>query len=69
MRTNIDIDDALMKEALRLSGLDTKKAVVEEGLATLVRLKRQAGIRSYRGKLHWTGDLNGMRTEKHAPRG
>ncbi len=63
MRTNIDIDDALLAEAQKLSGKATKKAVVEEGLLTLIRLKRQAKIRAYRGKLQWTGDLDKMRTE------
>lgn len=66
MRTNIDIDDALLAEAQKLSGKTTKKAVVEEGLLTLIRLKRQAKIRAYRGKLQWTGDLDKMRTEDDA---
>lgn len=66
MRTNIDIDDALLAEAQKLSGKATKKAVVEEGLLTLIRLKRQAKIRAYRGKLQWTGDLDKMRTEDDA---
>ena len=66
MRTNIDIDDALLAEAQKLSGKATKKAVVEEGLLTLIRLKRQAKIRAYRGKLQWTGDLDKMRIEDDA---
>jgi Arc/MetJ family transcription regulator len=61
MRTNIVIDDALMREAIRLSGARTKKEAVELGLRTLVRLKRQEGIRRYRGKLQWDGDLEAMR--------
>jgi len=62
MRTNIVIDDALMDEALRLSGYKTKKAAVEEGLKLLIALKRQAGVRKFRGKLAWEGDLDKMRT-------
>jgi Arc/MetJ family transcription regulator len=62
MRTNIVIDDKLMADALSVSGLQTKKEVVEEGLKALIRLRKQANIRSLRGKLNWDGDLNDMRT-------
>jgi Arc/MetJ family transcription regulator len=58
MRTNIVIDDNLMKEALKLTGAKTKKEVVELGLRTLVQLKRQERIKSYKGKLKWEGDFN-----------
>jgi Arc/MetJ family transcription regulator len=63
MRTNIVIDDELMRETLRVTGLKTKREAVEEGLRTLLRLKRQAGIRRLRGKLNWQGDLNAMRSD------
>ena len=63
MRTNIVIDDKLMREALRASGLKTKREVVEEGLRTLLRLRRQEEIRRFRGKLAWKGDLEQMRTD------
>lgn len=61
MRTNINIDDNLMEEALRLSGLKTKRAVVEAGLQTLVRLKRQMKVLDLAGKVEWIGDLDEMR--------
>ena len=64
MRTNIVIDDELMKEVLRLTGLKTKREAVEQGLKTLLRLKRQAQIRQYRGKLPWEGDLDVMRRDE-----
>ena len=64
MRTNIVIDDKLMRDALRASGLKTKREAVEEGLRTLLRLKRQEEIRKYRGKLAWKGDLDAMRTDR-----
>ena len=64
MRTNIVIDDELMKEALRITGLSTKKEVVELGLRTLIRLGKQDQIRRFRGKLKWRGDLDAMRTDK-----
>ncbi|MBG0802361.1 type II toxin-antitoxin system VapB family antitoxin [Methylocystis sp. FS] len=64
MRTNIVIDDKLMEEALRATGLKTKKEAVELALRTLLRLQRQKQIRSLRGKLDWRGDLDAMRTDK-----
>jgi Arc/MetJ family transcription regulator len=63
MRTNIVIDEKLMKETLRLTGLKTKREAVELGLRTIVRLRKQAGIRRFRGKLRWRGDLDAMRTD------
>ena len=63
MRTNIVIDEKLMKETLRLTGLKTKREAVELGLRTLVRLRKQEGIRRFRGKLPWRGDLDAMRTD------
>ncbi|MBI4744653.1 MAG: type II toxin-antitoxin system VapB family antitoxin [Actinobacteria bacterium] len=64
MRTNVAIDDDLMKSALKLSGLKTKKAAIEEGLRLLVQLRRQSKIRDFRGRLKWSGDLNEMRIDK-----
>jgi Arc/MetJ family transcription regulator len=63
MRTNIVIDDKLMKETLRLTGLKTKREAVELGLRTIVRLRKQEEIRKFRGKLKWQGDLDAMRTD------
>lgn len=63
MRTNIVIDDALMSETLRVTGLKTKREAVELGLQTLLRLRKQAEIRGFRGKLDWQGDLDAMRTD------
>ena len=63
MRTNIVIDDKLMKEALRATGLKTKRAAVELGLRTLLRLRQQSQIRRFRGKLSWQGDLDAMRAD------
>lgn len=61
MRTNIVIDDRLMKQAIHASGAATKREAVERGLKLLVALKRQERIRRYRGKLGWDGDLDAMR--------
>lgn len=64
MRTNIVIDDKLMNDTLRATGLKTKREAVEFGLRTLLRLSRQEEIRRFRGKLNWQGDLDAMRTDK-----
>lgn len=64
MRTNIVIDNELMNEALKVSGLTTKKAAVEEGLKLLVQRKKQKSIKKLRGKLAWKGDLEEMRANK-----
>jgi Arc/MetJ family transcription regulator len=64
MRTNIVIDEKLMQETLRLTGLKTKREAVELGLRTIVRLRKQDQIRGFRGKLKWNGDLDGMRSDK-----
>lgn len=61
MRTNIDIDDKLMSDALKATGARTKKEAVELGLKTLIKLKKQEGIKAFKGKLSWTGDLDDMR--------
>jgi Arc/MetJ family transcription regulator len=61
MRTNIVIDDGLMSEALKTTGLKTKKEVVEQGLRLLVQKNKQQDLRKLRGKLSWEGDLNEMR--------
>jgi Arc/MetJ family transcription regulator len=61
MRTNIEIDDRLMADALKATGLKTKKEVVEIGLKALIKLKKQSSIRALRGKLKWEGDLDKMR--------
>ena len=63
MRTNIVIDDRLMRDALRATGLKTKRETVELALRTLLRLRQQAEIRELRGKLNWQGDLEGMRAD------
>ena len=61
MRTNIEIDDDLMDEALKLTGLPTKRAVVEEGLRLMVRLRKQAWALKMLKGLGWEGDLDEMR--------
>ncbi len=64
MRTNIVIDDNLMNDAMKLTGITTKREAVELGLKTLIRLKKQESIKKFRGKLKWEGDLDDMRKNK-----
>jgi Arc/MetJ family transcription regulator len=64
MRTNIEIDDDLMDEALKLTGLPTKRAVVEEGLRLMVRLRKQARTLKTLKGLGWEGDLDEMRQDR-----
>ncbi|MDI1243281.1 MAG: type II toxin-antitoxin system VapB family antitoxin [bacterium] len=65
MRTNIEIDDKLIKDTLKATGLKTKREVVELGLETLLRLKRQEQLaKGLRGKVKWEGDLEDMRLDK-----
>jgi Arc/MetJ family transcription regulator len=64
VRTNIVIDEKIMSEALKATGLKTKKEAVELGLKTLISLNKQAAIKELKGKLLWEGDLEEMRTDK-----
>lgn len=63
MRTNIVIRDKLMSQALKLTGLKTKREAVEAGLEMLVKMARQQHIRAARGKFRWEGDLDAMRRD------
>jgi len=61
MRTNIVIDGKLIEQAMKATGLKTKRAVVEAGLKLLIQVKAQTGIRNLRGKVKWEGNLDEMR--------
>lgn len=64
MRTNIVIDDDLMKEVLEKTGIKTKREAVEQGLKLLLQSAEQVQqIRALRGKIHWEGDLDEMRRD------
>jgi Arc/MetJ family transcription regulator len=66
MRTNIDIDDRLIRQAMRSSRSRTKRAAVEAGLRLLIQTRAQAGIRRLRGKIRWDGDLGMSRAGRIA---
>jgi Arc/MetJ family transcription regulator len=63
VRTNIVIDDKLMRDTLHATGLKTKREAVELGLRTLLRLRQQEELRRLRGTVAWEGDLDAMRTD------
>lgn len=63
MRTNIVIDDQLMADVLKTTGIKTKREAIELGLKTLLMLKQQEGIKAFKGQLKWEGDLEQMRTD------
>jgi len=66
MRTNIEIDDRLMRRAMRSSRSRTKRAVVEEGLRMLIQTRAQTAIRRLRGKIRWDGDVHKSRLARVA---
>ena len=64
MRTNIEIDDELMRKAMAASGQRTKKAAIEDALKLLVQFKAQTKLRDLRGKIHWEGDADKLRVDR-----
>lgn len=66
MRTNVDIEDELLAEAMRAAGTTTKKATVEAGLVELIRRHRMRKVRDLRGTVEWVGDLGEMRRGRSA---
>lgn len=63
MRTNIDLDDSLIVEAMELGGLPTKKAAVDQALREFVRIRRQLRAVDNLEGIGWEGDLDAMRQE------
>jgi Arc/MetJ family transcription regulator len=64
MRTNIEIDDEVMREAQRLTGARTKRETVDLALRELVARQRRLGILDLRGRVHWEGDLERSRAAR-----
>ncbi len=62
MRTNIDLNEDLLKEAMKLSKIQTKKDVVNAGLQEIINLHRRESLKSLQGKVKWVGNLEKMRT-------
>ena len=66
MRTNVVLDEKLLQQAKELTGIKTTRQVIHEALDFLVRLRKQGGVRSLRGKLDWDGDLEKSREGRHS---
>lgn len=64
MRTNIDIDDELLQNAMKSGDFKTKRELVETGLRFIIMLSKQKNIRKLKGKVNWSGNLSEMRTDK-----
>lgn len=64
MRTNIDIDDALLAEAAEIAGTTTKKSTVEAALRELIRRHNMRRVLELRGNFDWEGDLQEMRRSR-----
>ncbi len=64
MRTTIEIDDKLMKRAMKAAGTSTKQETVERALETLIRLEGQGSIRELRGKGDWAGNIDAWRRDR-----
>ncbi len=64
MRTNIVLDDDLIEQARQLTGIKTKKELIDEALRIMIRLRQQSQARLLRGKLHWEGDLDELRRSR-----
>jgi Arc/MetJ family transcription regulator len=65
MRTNVDIDQKLIEEAQSLSGIKTKRAVIDAALKMFVRVQHQKDVLKLAGKVQWVGDLDAMREGRH----
>lgn len=63
MRINIVIDDKIMNTAIKLGGLKTKRATIENALKLYIQIKGQQGIKNLKGKIHWKGNLEEMRRD------
>jgi Arc/MetJ family transcription regulator len=61
MRTNVVLNEELLKQAKKLTGIKTTRQVIHEALETLVRLREQGSVRALRGQLGWKGDLDTLR--------
>jgi Arc/MetJ family transcription regulator len=64
MRTNIVIDDRLVKKGMKYTGITTKKNLVDHALRELIRRKERKGLLTLKGKLEWEGDLKQIRKRR-----
>lgn len=65
-RTNIVLDEALVREGLKRTGIKTRRALVDHALHELVRRERQMGLLALKGRVKWQGNLTTLRTTRTA---
>jgi Arc/MetJ family transcription regulator len=63
-RTNIVLDEKLVRQGLRSTGMKTRRALVDYALRELVRREKQVGLLALKGKIRWEGNLEAMRSER-----
>jgi Arc/MetJ family transcription regulator len=63
-RTNIVLDEKLVGKGMRLTGIQTQKALIDHALRELVRRKEQKSILKFKGKINWEGDLEQLRANR-----
>ncbi len=65
MRTNIEIDELIMQQIIRLSAVKTRRRAIEEAIKRYMRHVAQVELLKLKGKIKWEGDLDDMRTSKY----
>ena len=65
-RTNIVLDEKLVREGLKSTGIKTRRTLVDYALRELVRREKQVGLIELKGKVRWTGNLEAMRSTRTA---
>ena len=63
-RTNIVLDESLVRQGMKATGIKTRRALVQHALEELVRREKQMGFLSLKGKIKWTGDLHALRRSR-----
>jgi Arc/MetJ family transcription regulator len=63
-RTNIVLDEVLVRQGLKATGMKTRRALVHHALQELVWREKQLGLLALEGRVRWTGDLNAMRRRR-----
>lgn len=64
MRTNVVLDEKLVKEAMKLTGKKTKRELIDYALHELVKRQKRLALLDLRGKLKWEGDLDAMKATR-----
>jgi len=63
-RTNINLDDTLVQEGMRMTGLRTKRELVDLALREFIRKENQKSILSLEGTIRWEGNTENLRKDR-----